>query len=81
MLKRHIGTAHGLSVDEYRAKWSLAADYPMVTPNYAAHRSQLAVKIGLGRKKPADDAHEGSVEPTGKRPYNCPASRWSKPTE
>lgn len=50
-LKRHIRTAHGLSPDEYRSKWSLAADYPMVAPNYAQHRSQLAVTFGLGRKK------------------------------
>jgi predicted transcriptional regulator len=50
MLKRHLGSDHGLTVDEYRAKWSLPADYPMVAPDYAARRSELAVKIGLGRK-------------------------------
>ena len=51
MLKRHLATAHGLSVDAYRANWSLPAEYPMVAPNYAQHRSQLAIKIGLGRKR------------------------------
>jgi predicted transcriptional regulator len=50
MLKRHLMTAHSLSTDDYRAKWGLPADYPMVAPNYAAHRSELAIKIGLGRK-------------------------------
>ena len=48
-LKRHLG-AHGLTPSEYRAKWGLAADYPMVAPNYAAARSEMAKKIGLGRK-------------------------------
>ena len=49
MLKRHIATDHGLSVDEYRAKWNLPAEYPMVAPNYAKQRSDLAVQIGLGK--------------------------------
>lgn len=49
-LKRHIGTHYNLTPDEYRAKWGLPADYPMVAPNYAAARSQLAKAIGLGRK-------------------------------
>jgi predicted transcriptional regulator len=50
MLKRHLSTAHDLSVDEYREKWSLSAAYPVVAPSYAARRSELAKKIGLGRK-------------------------------
>jgi predicted transcriptional regulator len=50
MLKRHLQTAYGMTPDEYRAKWGLPADYPMVAPNYAEHRSSLAKKIGLGRK-------------------------------
>jgi predicted transcriptional regulator len=49
-LKRHIGVHFGLTPDAYRAKWGLPADYPMVAPNYAASRSQLAKAIGLGRK-------------------------------
>ncbi|MER9176601.1 MucR family transcriptional regulator [Mesorhizobium sp. M0955] len=49
-LKRHIGTHYDLTPDEYRAKWGLPADYPMVAPNYAAARSQLAKASGLGRK-------------------------------
>jgi predicted transcriptional regulator len=50
MLKRHLRTDHGLTSDEYRAKWSLPAGYPLVAPEYAARRSELALKIGLGRK-------------------------------
>lgn len=49
MLKRHLRTTYGLNPDEYRAKWNLPADYPMVAPNYAAQRSAFAKKIGLGR--------------------------------
>lgn len=49
-LKRHIMTHYKLTPDEYRAKWSLPHDYPMVAPNYAAARSALAKKMGLGRK-------------------------------
>jgi len=49
MLKRHLRTTYGLSPDDYRAKWGLPADYPMVAPNYAAQRSAFAKKIGLGR--------------------------------
>ncbi|MDG5747094.1 MucR family transcriptional regulator [Qipengyuania sp. XHP0207] len=50
MLKRHISTEHDLTPDEYRTRWGLSADYPMVAPDYAATRRDLAVKIGLGRK-------------------------------
>ena len=51
MLKRHLRTTYNMTPDEYRAKWGLAADYPMVAPNYAAQRSAFAKKIGLGRKR------------------------------
>ncbi|MBX7495441.1 MucR family transcriptional regulator [Qipengyuania sp. 6B39] len=50
MLKRHLSTEHGMTPDEYRARWNLGGDYPMVAPDYAATRRDLAVKIGLGRK-------------------------------
>ena len=49
MLKRHLLTDHELTPDEYRAKWNLPKEYPLVAPNYAKTRSELAVKIGLGR--------------------------------
>ena len=50
MLKRHLMTDHGLTPEEYRAKWGLKPDYPMVAPNYSAQRQALAKQIGLGRK-------------------------------
>ncbi|MEO5758250.1 MAG: MucR family transcriptional regulator [Mesorhizobium sp.] len=52
-LKRHLRTDYALSPDEYRAKWSLPQDYPMVAPNYSATRSALAKSTGLGRKPAA----------------------------
>ncbi len=50
MLKRHLRTAYNMTPDEYRERWGLPRDYPMVAPNYAKKRSELAKKIGLGRK-------------------------------
>ena len=50
MLKRHLMTSYGMTPDDYRARWGLPSDYPMVAPNYAQHRSELAKKIGLGLK-------------------------------
>jgi predicted transcriptional regulator len=49
MLKRHLRSTYNMTPDEYRAKWGLGADYPMVAPNYAEQRSEFAKKIGLGR--------------------------------
>ncbi len=51
MLKRHLRTTYNMSPEEYRAKWNLPSDYPMVAPKYAEMRSELAKKIGLGRKR------------------------------
>lgn len=50
MLKRHLKTAYNMSPEEYRERWSLPADYPMVAPNYAKQRSRLAKEIGLGTR-------------------------------
>ena len=50
-LKRHLRSKYNLSPEEYRSKWQLPSDYPMVAPNYAAERSKLAMKMGLGQKK------------------------------
>jgi predicted transcriptional regulator len=49
MLKRHLRSTYNMTPDDYRQKWSLPADYPMVAPNYAQQRSAFAKKIGLGR--------------------------------
>ena len=53
MLKRHLRSTYDMSPDEYRSKWNLPPDYPMVAPNYAARRSELAKKSGLGLKRTA----------------------------
>jgi predicted transcriptional regulator len=50
MLKRHLKTAYNMTPDQYRERWGLAQDYPMVAPRYAKQRSSLAKKIGLGTK-------------------------------
>ncbi len=55
-LKRHLRTEYDMSPDEYRARWGLPPDYPMVAPNYSEARSQLAKSIGLGRKPEAAPA-------------------------
>jgi len=51
MLKRYLRVTHGMTPDEYRAKWGLPAGYPMVAPNYAKQRSAFAKQIGLGKRK------------------------------
>jgi predicted transcriptional regulator len=50
-LKRHLRTKYGITPEQYREKWGLPADYPMVAPNYAAARSQLAKQMGLGQQR------------------------------
>lgn len=57
MLKRHLKTAYDMTPEDYREKWGLPSDYPMVAPNYARHRSSLAKKIGLGTR-----ARRGSTD-------------------
>jgi len=51
MLKRHLKTAYDMTPDQYRDRWGLASDYPMVAPNYAEQRRDLAKKIGLGTSR------------------------------
>lgn len=58
-LKRHLTTHHGMTSDEYRAKWGLPADYPMAAPAYSAARSAMAKSLGLGRKPAAKPAPKG----------------------
>jgi predicted transcriptional regulator len=54
-LKRHLAAHHGLTPEQYRARWNLPADYPMVAPHYAASRSKLAISMGLGGKRNRKD--------------------------
>jgi predicted transcriptional regulator len=56
MLKRHLSASYGMTPEEYRTRWSLPHDYPMVAPNHAARRSALAKEIGLGRKAEPSEA-------------------------
>ena len=69
-LKRHLRTVYDLTPDQYRAKWGLAHDYPMVAPNYAAARSELAKSMGLGarrRKTPEPEPAQPAAPAKGRR--------------
>jgi predicted transcriptional regulator len=65
MLKRHLRSTYNMTPDEYRAKWGLPADYPMVAPNYAEQRSEFAKKIGLGRGAGRQSARRSSANGAG----------------
>lgn len=67
MLKRYLRTNYNMTPDEYRAKWELPRDYPMVAPAYAEQRKDLAKKIGLGRKRqePAAKVTKAAKSPSG----------------
>src|SRR5215204_3452524 len=62
-LKRHLRTTYNLTPEQYRAKWGLPASYPMVAPNYAAARSELARQMGLGARRKAAEAEPVQAEP------------------
>ncbi len=66
-LKRHLSSKFGMTPDQYRTKWNLPKDYPMVAPNYAAARSELARKSGLGRKPGTTVAAKPAGAPRGRR--------------
>jgi len=74
MLKRHLMTAYKMTPAQYRARWGLTADYPMVAPSYAKVRSSLAKKIGLGRKPDNEQPR-----PPAKRRAAKPAPRGRRP--
>jgi predicted transcriptional regulator len=67
-LKRHLMNSYGMSPDEYRAKWGLPRDYPMVAPNYAKSRSELALSMGLGRKARPPEEEAPAVDTPIKAP-------------
>jgi len=79
-LKRHLATHYGMTPDQYRQKWGLPADYPMVAPNYAATRSALARSIGLGRKEAAAPAEVEPAKPAARKPRKKKADT-STPSE
>ena len=93
MLKRHLSIDHDLTIDEYRNKWQLPVDYPMVAPDYAERRSELAYHMGLGTKRKEglvtveDGTGRVSAESPAPAPraggrsgYRYPTSRWSQPS-
>lgn len=65
MLKRHLGSEHHMTTEDYRARWNLSESYPMVAPEYAARRQGIALKSGLGRKS-APGAENLAAEPAAK---------------
>jgi predicted transcriptional regulator len=78
VLRRHLMNAHGLSVQEYRARWNLPADHPMTAPAYSEQRSALATQIGLGlgrRKASGEIAPEAAAE----APIQSPPKRQRRP--
>ena len=70
MVRRHLATGHGLSVDDYRARWNLSREHPMVAPGYSERRSSLAKQIGLGRGR-----RTSREEPEPIAPEEPPAAR------
>jgi predicted transcriptional regulator len=72
MLKRHLMTDHSMTPEQYRERWGLGRDYPMVAPEYASKRSALAKKIGLGRKT-------GTKMPAKAKPGKIPARKVGRP--
>jgi len=79
MLKRYLMTSYGMTPADYRKKWGLPADYPMVAPNYAAQRKELAVKIGLGRKPAATPAAEPRPKAAAQLAVEPVAKAMAKP--
>jgi predicted transcriptional regulator len=67
MLKRHLATSYNMTPQQYRERWGLPHDYPMVAPDYAKHRSALAKEIGLGRKPAAASAAPAAARKPGTR--------------
>jgi predicted transcriptional regulator len=74
MLRRHLATAHKLTVEQYRARWKLTRDHPLTAPSYSERRSSLAIQLGLGRGRGSSRA-EPEVVVTESPPAAQPRSR------
>src|SRR4051794_31908229 len=72
-LKRHLRTTYNMTPDQYRPKWGLAHDYPMVAPNYAAARSELAKQFGLGQKRRSEPVVDAQPAPVQAEPERAKA--------
>ena len=68
MLKRHLRVSYGMTPEQYRGKWKLPGDYPMVAPNYAIQRSSLAKQLGLGRKPGSSAPEQTNPTTTSEKP-------------
>ena len=79
MLKRHLATSYNMTPAQYRERWGLPRDYPMVAPDYAAQRSRLAKSIGLGRKAGSKAPAKAAGKAAGKVALT-PGKRGRKPT-
>jgi predicted transcriptional regulator len=79
MLKRHLMTDHGMSPAEYRARWGLPSDYPMVAPDYAETRRELAKKIGLGRKPGQKRGRQAAPKAQAEAPKTSAAASKRQP--
>ena len=77
VLRRHIGNAHELSPTEYRAKWGLSREHPLIAPGYSDQRSGLAKQLGLGRRPRGSEETE-SPEPKGRKQSNKRSSRQGR---
>jgi predicted transcriptional regulator len=75
MLKRYLAARYGMTPEDYRHRWGLTKDYPMVAPSYAAQRSALAKQVGLGRKPAAEEPAAPEPVPAAKEPRRRAAGR------
>ena len=79
MLKRHLQANYGMTPEQYRQKWRLPADYPMVAPNHASHRSSIAKQIGLGRRRGGSAPEKTSLaEKSGKQDLPAEPGLWRR---
>ena len=78
MLKRYLMTQYGMTPDQYRQRWDLPADYPMVAPEYAEKRRALAKTIGLGRK-PGERPGQRTTQKPGRKPKAAVAAKVAEP--
>jgi predicted transcriptional regulator len=79
MLKRHLSTAHGLSVEDYRARWNLPREHALTAPAYSERRSGLAKQLGLGRRGRTSDADLPASEPVVAQPTRKRRVRRGRP--
>src|SRR5215831_3786634 len=79
MVKRHLATGHGLTVEQYRARWNLPREHPMVAPGYSERRSSLAKEIGLGRGRGASRQEPKAVTPEEPEATHTRSRRRGRP--